>query len=377
MVVRLAARSSCSIVGILVFGSSQANNVKWIDLATEALYLGAAAVGLNILLGYTGLLVARPRRLPDRRGLRRRGVRPRADAGSRGCRRSCRPTARGSACRSPSSIGALMGTVLALMCCHLKGFYLTVVTLAFGVFLPVPQRGGQRAARRLELGAPSSTSPIPGTPSWPATTRAPASTTSLPSSCSSLSFVTWNLIAQSLGSGLHGHPRVGAGRHTSAASTPTGPKCRPSRCRPASSRSRDGWRPSATCRCSPAGRGDVQNQSFRLVIMVVVGGMGTIAGPVIGAVALTFFFGLTFVQETFRNYMGLVFGVLGLVTVATAPEGTMGNIRKLVSQAKLRRTKRGEAHRDPAHPDRHRRAAPSPGPASTTRPSARTCPCSR
>jgi ABC-type branched-subunit amino acid transport system ATPase component len=91
------------------------------------------------------------------------------------------------------------------------------------------------------------------------------------------------------------------------------------------------------------GGGDVQNASFRLVIMVVVGGMGTIAGPVLGAFALTFFFGLTFVQETFRNYLGLVFGVLGLVTVATAPEGTMGNLRKLVAQAKLRRTKRGEA----------------------------------
>ena len=44
------------VVFIILFGYTQASSAKWLDLGTEAMYLGAAAIGINMLLGYTGLL---------------------------------------------------------------------------------------------------------------------------------------------------------------------------------------------------------------------------------------------------------------------------------------------------------------------------------
>src|SRR2546423_15177556 len=44
------------IVFVLVFGRVEGDSRKWIDIGTEAMYLAVAAVGVNILLGYTGLL---------------------------------------------------------------------------------------------------------------------------------------------------------------------------------------------------------------------------------------------------------------------------------------------------------------------------------
>src|SRR5207237_7353118 len=70
------------------------------------------------------------------------------------------------------------------------------------------------------------------------------------------------------------------------------------------------------------------DQSFRYVVTVVIGGMGTIAGPVLGAFAFSFGFGVSWVQDTFRDYQGLLYGTVGLVAVALAPEGVMGNLRR-------------------------------------------------
>jgi len=44
------------VVFILWFGRTQGDSRKWIDLGIEAMYLAIAAAGVNILLGYTGLL---------------------------------------------------------------------------------------------------------------------------------------------------------------------------------------------------------------------------------------------------------------------------------------------------------------------------------
>jgi ABC-type branched-subunit amino acid transport system ATPase component len=87
------------------------------------------------------------------------------------------------------------------------------------------------------------------------------------------------------------------------------------------------------------------DQSFRYVIMVTVGGMGTIAGPVLGAFGFSFGFGITWVQNTFRDYQGGLYGALGLLAVATAPEGTMGNLRRYVRRYNLHRAREGRALR--------------------------------
>src|SRR5256714_2601922 len=111
---------------IVWFGETQKDNRLWINLGIEAMYIGAVALGVNILLGYTGLL-----------SLGHAGF---FVAG--GYAGSVWATEWGL---SPwfgfpvaFAFGALLGAVLGLMCCHLKGFYLTVVTLAFGlVFGPL------------------------------------------------------------------------------------------------------------------------------------------------------------------------------------------------------------------------------------------------
>ena len=44
------------IIGMAIIGHQSVNSRKWIDLGVEAMYMGAIALGVNILLGYTGLL---------------------------------------------------------------------------------------------------------------------------------------------------------------------------------------------------------------------------------------------------------------------------------------------------------------------------------
>src|SRR4051812_13865926 len=109
---------------IVWFGESQKDNRLWINLGIEAMYIAAVALGVNILLGYTGLLSL------GHAGFFVAG----GYAGSVWAQEWGLPPWMGF----PVALifGALLGAVLALMCCHLKGFYLTVVTLAFGSLLP-------------------------------------------------------------------------------------------------------------------------------------------------------------------------------------------------------------------------------------------------
>jgi branched-chain amino acid transport system permease protein len=96
---------------------------------------------------------------------------------------------------------------------------------------------------------------------------------------------------------------------------------------------------------SAANSANIVSDSFRYVIMIALGGMGTLAGPIFGAFGLTFGFGITWVQNTFNQYQALLFGSLGLFGVATAPEGTMGNLRKAVRNHQLKQAQRGVARR--------------------------------
>ena len=109
---------------ILVLGWAEAGNRKWIDLGTEAMYLGAAAAGLNILLGYTGLLSLGHAAFFVAGGYAGAILSPALGI----------PPWAGFALAFAG--GAVLGAVLALMCCHLRGFYLTVVTLGFGALVP-------------------------------------------------------------------------------------------------------------------------------------------------------------------------------------------------------------------------------------------------
>ena len=104
------------------FGTAQATDRYWITLGIEAMWVGAALIGLNLLLGYTGLLslghyvffivggfVGAIWAVEDW------GLDPWLGF----------PVA--------FVVGMTLGALLALTCCHLRGFYLTVVTIAFGL----------------------------------------------------------------------------------------------------------------------------------------------------------------------------------------------------------------------------------------------------
>ncbi|HET9442758.1 MAG TPA: hypothetical protein VFO65_05505, partial [Acidimicrobiales bacterium] len=116
----------------LWFGPAQAGNRKWLDLGVEAMVLAGTATGLNVLVGYTGLL-----------SLGHAGVF--VAGGYAGAILGPYLLGEGSVLPDfvirngpwfgpvfAAAVGAALGVLLALSCCHLRGFHLTVVTLAFG-----------------------------------------------------------------------------------------------------------------------------------------------------------------------------------------------------------------------------------------------------
>jgi ABC-type branched-subunit amino acid transport system permease subunit len=341
--VRVLLRAAPLILFVLFalwLGASQANNAKWLDLSIEFMYIAAAAMGVNILLGYTGLLslghygffvaggyagaiftpyLLNAGWLPD----------------------IVRHNSPWFGFLVAFAFGALLGTILALMCCHLRGFYLTVVTLAFGTILPAvvgvysKQLGGS-GGRQVEK--------------YPDTTNAFLARNNPRAGIYYVAvlfllvtlFLTWNLVRSRWG---RAHMAI---RESELAARANGVNTYwykvASFAVSAGIVAVAGWVGALRFLSVSAGSaGDVTSASFRYVVIIVLGGIGTLAGPIVGAIGITFGFGLSFVQDHFRDYQGLLFGVLGLVGVATAPEGAIGNLRKAVRDVQLRRIHRGGA----------------------------------
>ena len=293
----------------------------WLDIGIEATYLAAIALGVNMLAGYTGLL-----------SLGHAGF---FVAG--GYMGAVWVPAWGM---SPwlglpfaFAFGAALGGVLAVLCCHLRGFYLTVVTLAFGSLLPalvfvLKSSSGGASGRSVE-------SPIEVT-ALPFANGDAYRGLYILSSLVLLAtlFVCWNLVRSRWGRASMAIRESEMAAEASGVAT---------------------YRHKVSAFALSAGivalAGVVgaerfllvspgagsQEQSFRYVIMIALGGLGTLAGPIIGAFALTFGFGIDWVQTHLVNYQTLLFGVLGLVGVARAPDGTMGNIAKLVETWRAKR----------------------------------------
>ncbi|MEW6275109.1 MAG: branched-chain amino acid ABC transporter ATP-binding protein/permease [Bacillota bacterium] len=70
------------------------------------------------------------------------------------------------------------------------------------------------------------------------------------------------------------------------------------------------------------------NFSIFSLLLIVVGGMGTIVGPVIGAAVLTF---LPEVLHGFDKYRLLIYGVLLIISVLAMQEGIVGLIKRKIS----------------------------------------------
>lgn len=310
---------------VLWLGEVHGGDRKWMDLGTEAFYIAAAVIGLNVLLGFTGLLS-----LGHAAFLAVGGYAGAIWAAEWGLS----PWA-GFAVAFVA--GSLTGAVLALLSCHLRGFYLTVVTLAFGALLPpvvtvfdslLGGITGRAVAEPLDVqGVPLADGDVfvglyyvaavvllvalllawnLSRSRWGRAYMA-IRESEIAAKASGVNTYLTKVTAFALSAGIVSMAGVVAAQRFLLVSPSVGSS----------------------------------DQSFRLVIMVAMGGMGTIAGPVLAAFGLSFGFGITWVQDHFSNYQGLLFGGLALFTVATAPEGTVPNLRRLVHNAALRRARAG------------------------------------
>jgi ABC-type branched-subunit amino acid transport system ATPase component/ABC-type branched-subunit amino acid transport system permease subunit len=326
------------ILFIVWFGQSQADSRKWLDIGTEAMYLAIAAAGINILLGYTGLLSLGHAAFFVSGGYAGAILSPALGL----------PPWTGFALAFLGS--AALGAVLALMCCHLRGFYLTVVTFGFGALVPAIV-----VVAKKQLGGPAGravdhfvdTSKVPGAGHGPFSLQLGLFYLSAFFLLVTL-FLCWNLVRSRWGRAYM------AIRESEVAARVSGVNAYrykvSSFALSAGFVGVAGWL-GAQRFVLVSSQVATPDQSFRYVIMVVVGGMGTLAGPILGAFGFSLGFGITWVQNTFRDYQGLLYGTLGLIAVASAPEGTVGNLRRYVRAYNLRRAKRGAAARSVPPPD--------------------------
>src|SRR5205823_13293255 len=239
---------------------------------------------------------------------------------------------------------AALGAVLALMCVHLHGFYLTVVTFGFGALVPAIV-----VVAKNQLGGPAGravdhfvdTSKVPGAGHGPFSLQLGLFYLSAFFLLIVL-YLCWNLVRSRWGRAYM------AIRESEVAARASGVNAYwykvSAFALSAGVVGVAGWL-GAQRFVLVSSQVATPDQSFRYVIMVVVGGMGTLAGPVLGAFGFSFAFGVSWVQNTFRDYQGLLYGFLGLLAVSTAPEGTVANLRRHLRAYNRHRARQGRAAR--------------------------------
>ena len=71
-------------------------------------------------------------------------------------------------------------------------------------------------------------------------------------------------------------------------------------------------------------------ESINILIMMVIGGMGTIVGPIIGAVAITY---LLETMRVFAEYRLVIYGLLMFIVILYMPQGVAGMLGSLWQRA--------------------------------------------
>jgi branched-chain amino acid transport system permease protein len=309
----------------LAFGAAQAGSVKWLDLGTEAMYVAGAAVGLNILLGWTGLLSLGHGGFFVAGGYAGALLLPELVDTSWSPWLGWLPA---------FVVGALLGALLAVLTGHLRGFYLTVVTLAFAILVPAVVTVFDRW-----LGGPAGRS----VERFPDTANAFLARDNARAGLyyTAFAFLLATLaLAAALRRSRWGRALL-AVRDAEPAARAFGVPAYGVKvgafALSAGIVAVAGWLAALRfLTVSSGSAADLGALSFRFVVVVVLGGVGTLFGPVVGAFLLTFLFGLTFVQERFRDYQGLLFGTVALVLVALAPEGLVGSLRRHLPRPRSR-----------------------------------------
>lgn len=79
-------------------------------------------------------------------------------------------------------------------------------------------------------------------------------------------------------------------------------------------------------------------ESINILIMMVIGGMGTISGPIIGAVFITY---LLETMWVFAEYRLVIYGLLMFLVILMMPHGIAGMLKKLSLRARQSRQEGG------------------------------------
>jgi len=75
-------------------------------------------------------------------------------------------------------------------------------------------------------------------------------------------------------------------------------------------------------------------ESINILIMMVIGGMGTIAGPIAGAIFITY---LLETMRVFAEYRLVIYGLLMFVVILYMPQGIAGMVKKVWYRIMLRK----------------------------------------
>ncbi len=332
-------------VGITQSGYFERYNSIWLGLAFDAIWVAIAALGVNVLQGYTGLLslghyiffvaggyagaVFAPTLLSWAPDVVER------NAGWFGI-----PLA--------FVAGVVLGALLALLCVHLRGFYLTVVTWAFGaiaipafVSLPSMVKGTRLGgATGRQVSQPVDFANVPF-----ADGNAPRGEYWIGALLLIITiFLLWNLVRSRWGRAFMAIRESELAAKTFGVNTYWYKVA--SFAFSAGIVGVAGWLVAQVRQT--AGLGDVataQFESFRYVTYVVIGGMGTIAGPILAAAGFTVGLGISWFKEHLLEWTTFLVGILGLNAVVTAPDGTMGNLKRQLKEAKRAAVKRGRTFR--------------------------------
>ncbi len=329
----LSAFPISALTAFLVwFGLAQthATSRYWIQLGIEAMFTAVAVIGINVLLGYTGLLSLGHYAFfvyggfvgaiwaVDGWGLNPWFGFPVAFVAGMG-----------------------LGALLALTCCHLHGFYLTVVTLAFGLLasslaVVFNHAFGGLSGRSVTTPLDTNFAFIPAdSPNRPYVGLYWIGVVLLMLCL----FVTWNLVHSRWGRALQAIREAEVAAGTSG--VPTYRYKVGAFALSAGIVSLGGVLAAQTALqvTMPDGNATVA-QSFRLVIDAVFGGLGTLAGPVVGAFTFTLGLGVDIGDRSVSDRLGewqtlfLALVVIGVTIIA--PRGIVGSVTRRVAPLRAR-----------------------------------------
>ncbi len=326
------ARAVVSVVPIVAlvafllwFGSAQSGNRYWMQIGVEAMWVAVSVIGLGVLLGYTGLLSLGHSAFF-------------IVGGFVGAIWTVEDWGLNPWLGFPIAfvVGMALGALLALTCCHLRGFYLTVVTIAFGILVSSIALLFDSHFNGLS-GRPV-TKPLDTEFSFISSTNPNRYLVGLywigVGMLLVCLYMVWNLVHSRWGRAYKAirEAEVAAG----ASGVPTYLYKVSSFALSAGMVSLAGvLAAQTTLQVRMVDGTSVVGQSFQLVIDAVVGGLGTLAGPIVGAFAFTLGLGVDIGGQSMSDRLGqwetAFLAALVIVMVIIAPEGLVGLFRRGVS----------------------------------------------